>query len=76
MVLTLCCDFMMLTDLRCRCQNDYVGDVFRYVGDFLNEFNRSPTFQSCHQHIGSPTSVTNVDVTDQINLVLGSFQLY
>ena len=36
---------------------------FRYVGDFLNVLNRSPTSQTCHQHIWSPTSVTNIDVT-------------
>ena len=29
---------------------------------FLIVLNRSPTFQSCHQHISSPTSVTNIDV--------------
>ena len=46
------------------------------VGDFIdngplcwwliysvtNFWNRSPIFQSCHQHISSPTSVTNIDV--------------
>ena len=36
-------DFMMVTDFRCRWQNHYVGDFFRYVGDFLNVLNRSPT---------------------------------
>ena len=31
--------------------------------------NRSPTSQTCHQHIRSPTSVTNIDVTTtDINL--------
>ena len=25
---------MMMTDLRCWWQNHYVGDFFRYVGDF------------------------------------------
>ena len=54
---------MMVTDLRCWWQNNYVGDFFRYVGDFLNVCNRSPTSQICHQHIWSPTSVTNIDVT-------------
>jgi len=39
------------------------GDFFRYVGDFINVLNRSPTSQTCHQHIWSPTSVTNIDVT-------------
>ena len=56
-------DFMMATDFRCWWQNHYVGDLFRYVGDFLNVLNRSPTSQTCHQHIWSPTSVTNIDVT-------------
>ena len=49
---------MMMTDFRCRWQNHYGGDFFRYVGNFLNVLNRSPTSQTCHQHIWSPTSVT------------------
>ena len=28
-----------------------------------NILNRSPTSQTCHQHIWSPTTVTNIDVT-------------
>ena len=40
-----------------------LATFFRYVGDFLNVLNRSPTSQTCHQHIWSPTSVTNIDVT-------------
>ena len=55
-------------DLRCWWQNHYVGDFFRYVGDFLNVLNRSPTSQTCHQHIWSPTSVTNIDVTEKTSL--------
>ena len=52
---------MMMTDLRYWWQNPYVGDFFRYVGDF----------QTCRQHIWSPTSVTNIDVTDfQQKLIL------
>ena len=54
---------MIVTDLRSWWQNYYVGDFFRYVGDFLNVSNRSPTSQTYHQHIWSPTSVTNIDVT-------------
>ena len=30
---------------------------------FSNVLNRSPTSQTCHQHIWSSTSVTNIDVT-------------
>ena len=56
------------------CWQRYVGDfimvtVFRYlwqyhsVGDLFNVINRSPISQSCHQHISSPTSVTNINVT-------------
>ena len=45
-----------------------VGDFFSYVGDFLNVLNRSPTSQTCHQHIWSLTSVTNIDVTVKINI--------
>ena len=58
-------DFMMVTGLRFWWQNHYVGDFFRYVGDFLNVLNWSPTSQTCHQHIWSPTSVTNIDVTTE-----------
>jgi len=29
-------------------QNHYVDDFFRYVGDFLNVLDRSPTSQTCH----------------------------
>ena len=54
---------MMVTDFRCWWQNHYVGDLFRYLRDFLNVFNRSPTSQTCHQDILSLTSVTNIDVT-------------
>ena len=54
---------MMVTYFRCWWQNHYVGDFFRYVGDFLNILNRSLTSQTCHQHIWSPTSITNIDVT-------------
>ena len=57
-------DFMMVTDFGCWWQNQYVGDFVRYVGDFLYVLNRSPTSKTCHQHIWSPTSVTNVDVTE------------
>ena len=32
-------------------------DYFDYVGDCLNVSNRSPTSQSYHQHIFSPTSI-------------------
>ena len=44
-------DFMMVTDFRCWWQNHYVGDFFRYVGDFLNLLNRSPTSCIGHQHL-------------------------
>ena len=36
-------DFMMVTDFRYWWQDHYVGDFFRYVGDFVNVSNRSPT---------------------------------
>ena len=55
-------EFMMVTDLRCWWRNHYVGDIFLYVGDFPNVLYRSPTSQTCHQHIWSTTSVTNIDV--------------
>ena len=51
---------MMVT--RCWRQKDNIGDVFRYVTDAFNIIGRSSTSQSCHKHIPSPTSVTNIDV--------------
>ena len=33
------------------------------IKSVTNILNRSPTSQTCHQHIWSPTSVTNIDVT-------------
>ena len=42
---------MMVTDFRCWWQNHYVGDFFRYVGDFLNVLNRSPISWIGHQHL-------------------------
>ena len=30
---------------------------------FFNILNRLPASKTCHQHISSPTSVTNIDVT-------------
>ena len=44
-------DFMMVTDFRCWRQNHYVGDFFRYVGDFVNVLNRSPTSWIDHQQL-------------------------
>ena len=38
-------DFMMVTDLRCWLQNHYVGDFFRYVGDFLYVLNHNPNLE-------------------------------
>ena len=33
------------------------------IKSVINILNRSPTSQICHQHIWSPTSVTNIDIT-------------
>ena len=41
----------MVTDFKCWWQNHYVGDFFRYVVDFLNLLNRSPTVRIGHQHL-------------------------
>ena len=47
-----------------------VGDIFslrwrfsQCIKSVINILNRSPTSQTCHQHIRSSTSVTNIDVT-------------
>ena len=60
-------DFMMVT--RCWRQKDNIGDVFRYVTDAFNIIGRSSTSQSCHKHIPSPTSVTNIDVATNCNQI-------
>ena len=44
-------DIMMVTDFICWWQNHYVGDFFRYVGEFLNVFNRSSTSWIGRQHL-------------------------
>ena len=41
------------------------------VAEFLNVLNRSPISQTCHQHIWSPTSVANIDVTNLCILLKG-----
>ena len=40
-----------------------LATFFRYVGDFFNIWNQSSTSWIGQQHIWSPTSVTNIDVT-------------
>ena len=37
----------------------------QYLKSVTYILNRSPTSQTCHQHIWSPTSVTNIDVTSR-----------
>ena len=37
---------MMVNDFGCWWQNQYVGDLFRYVGDFHNVLNRSHNLES------------------------------
>ena len=54
-------DFMMVTDWRYWWQNHYVGDFFHQ--QVTNILNRSATFQTSHQHILSPSSVNNINVT-------------
>ena len=39
------------------------------IKSITNILNRSPASQTCHQHIWSPTSVTNIVVTVQPNAV-------
>jgi len=71
-------DFMIVSDLRCWWQNHYVGPtIWRLFSIFwwfpqciksvTNILNPSPTTQTCHQNICSPTcAVTNIDVTSII----------
>ena len=60
---------MMSTDFRCWWQNHYVGDFslcwwFPQCIELITSILiRSPTSQTCRQHIWSPTSYTNIDVT-------------
>ena len=44
-------DWFQTLTISCWCKN---------LGDLLKELNRSPTSQTCHQHIWSPRSVTNI----------------
>ena len=48
---------MMVTDFRCWWQNHYVGDFFRYVGDFLSVLNRSPTSRIGLEHLKLVTNM-------------------
>ena len=68
---------MMVTDIRCWWQNHSVDDFFslrwwfsQRIQSVTNILNRSPTFQTCHQHIWSPISVTNIDVTIQLPITM------
>ena len=70
---------MLVTSL---CWRLYNGDWFQMliaeslcwrlsqcIKSVTNILNRSPTFQTCHQHIWSPTSVTNINVTYDPNFI-------
>ena len=62
---------ILVTIFGCRCPKLMLKDT---------ETKPSPTSQSCHQHILSPTSVTNIDVAVRENvidlLVLADLRLY
>ena len=45
----------------CWWQNHFVENYFVML-EFFDVLNRPPTSYTCHQHILSPTSVTNIDV--------------
>ena len=65
MLVTLVCWWLYDDDwFEMSVADHYVGDFFRYVGDFLNVLIRSPTSQTWRQHIWSTTSVADIDVTD------------
>ena len=50
-------DLKLETIQVCKRMLPYVGDKWMLVTKPL------PTYYSCHQHISSPKSVTNIDVT-------------
>ena len=52
---------MMVTNLRCD-RMIMLATIF-VMSVFFDILNLSPTSSTCHQHILSPTSVTNIDVT-------------
>ena len=52
----------MVTAWRCWWQNHKIV-TFLLCWWLFNLRNRSPTSQSCHRNISSPTSVTNIDVS-------------
>jgi len=43
--------------------------IFQCIRSFANIFNRSPTSQTRHQHISSPTSVRNIDATEYFSAI-------
>ena len=57
-------DFMVVTVLRCWRLFSLCWWFFQCIKSVTNILNRSLTSQTCHQHISSPTSVTNINVTD------------
>jgi len=70
LVTTLCWLFYDGNRFKILVTESCVGDFFRYVGDFFNALNRSPTSQTWHQHFLSPKSVTNIDYTASIDWCL------
>ena len=41
--------------------------IFECIKSVTKIQNRSPTPQSCHQHISAPTPVTNIDVSNIVD---------
>jgi len=60
-------DFMMVTNFRCWWQNHYVSDFFRYVSDFLNVLNWSPSSWIGHQYPESVTNIWNLSPTHLVS---------
>ena len=57
-------EFLMVTDFKCWWQNFLLCCWFsQCIKSVIRILNRSPTTQTCHQHIWLPTSVTNINVT-------------
>ena len=76
--ISLTCRWQLLINTFCRWQwcwwHRYVGDFFRYVGDFLYVLNRSPTSQTCHQQISLNPIPTQTNPKSTQSPIQGHFK--
>ena len=72
--ISLTCRWQLLINTFCRWQwcwwHRYVGDFFRYVGDFLYVLNRSPTSWIGHQHFKLVTNTFGLQHPSPTSMIL------